>query len=61
MLNLDDDSLTYNAHFQDGSMIHSVRTYTLDENNVVHNLIVIGIAEFQPFQALAESHHIFVK
>lgn len=48
-------------NFQDGSMSHSVRSYTLDENNVLRYLNVIGTIEFQPFQALAESHHIFVK
>jgi len=42
-------------------MSHSVRAYTLDENNVIRYLNVVGTVEFQPFQALAESHHIFVK
>lgn len=42
-------------------MSHSVRSYTLEENNLIRNLNVIGTVEFQPFQALAEAHHIFIK
>lgn len=42
-------------------MSHSVRNYNLDEMNVIRYLNSIGTVEFQPFQALAESHHIFVK
>lgn len=48
-------------NFQDGSMSYSVRSYILNENNILRYLNVIGTVEFQPFQALAESHHIFVK
>ncbi|VVC32657.1 Hypothetical protein CINCED_3A003228 [Cinara cedri] len=53
-------AFTCPSNYQDGSMSHSVRTYTLDEHNVIRYLNVIGTIEFQPFQALAESHHIFV-
>lgn len=42
-------------------MSNSVRTYTLNENNTIRYLNIMGAVEFQPFQALAESHHIFVK
>ncbi|CAI6359639.1 unnamed protein product [Macrosiphum euphorbiae] len=48
------------SRYQDGSMSHSVRNYNLDEMNVIQYLNIIGTVEFQPFQALAEYHHIFV-
>uniref|UniRef100_A0A2S2QLT4 Vitellogenin-6 n=1 Tax=Sipha flava TaxID=143950 RepID=A0A2S2QLT4_9HEMI len=53
-------AFTCPSNYQNGSMSHSVRTYTLDETNTIQYLNVIGTVEFQPFQALAESHHIFV-
>ncbi|KAL5242146.1 hypothetical protein ACI65C_009556 [Semiaphis heraclei] len=53
-------AFTCPSSYQDGSMSHSVRDYNLDEINVIRYLNVIGTVEFQPFQALAESHHIFL-
>ncbi|XP_050428218.1 uncharacterized protein LOC126838118 [Adelges cooleyi] len=48
------------SNYQDGSISHSVRSYTLDDKNIIRRLNVIGTVEFQPFQALAEAHRIFV-
>ncbi|XP_050534022.1 uncharacterized protein LOC126901548 isoform X2 [Daktulosphaira vitifoliae] len=48
------------SNYQDGSISHSIRHYSLDDKDIINRINVIGTIEFQPFQALAEAHRIFV-